>query len=108
MGKVLKSLVSTFSEATKGSVTDADVERAKFQLKASLHMECEDGGMVLEDMGRQAMLSGQIASAVSMESAIEAITTADVQAVAKKIINGKPSIGAVGNLANTPYLDQLM
>ena len=44
-------------------------------------MEFEDGGMVLEDMGLQAMLSGQIVSAVSMESAIEAITTADVQAV---------------------------
>lgn len=27
--------------------------------------------------------------------------------VSKKVINGKPSMAAVGNLSQTPYLDEL-
>ena len=28
--------------------------------------------------------------------------------IAKKVIGGKPAMAAVGNLVNTPYLDQLV
>lgn len=40
-------------------------------------------------------------------SALQTVTTGDVQALAKKISSGKLSIGAVGNLSTVPYSDSL-
>lgn len=108
VGKVLKSAMATFAEATKGGITDADVQRAKNQLKASMLMETENSGLMLEDLAVQAVLSGQVLTAADITAVIDAVTIADVQAVAKKVINGKASMAAVGDLSDTPYLDQLL
>lgn len=109
IGNVLKSMVATFSEATKGGITDADVQRAKNQMRAAVAMELENGASLLEDIGVQALLSSNVISLPELDAAIAKLTLADVQNVAKKVINsGKPTMSAVGNLSNTPYLDQLL
>ena len=38
---------------------------------------------------------------------IKGISTADVQAAAKKLAGSKLAMGAVGNLSSVPYLDTL-
>ena len=38
---------------------------------------------------------------------IKGITTADVQAAAKKLAGSKLAMGAVGNLSTVPHLDSL-
>jgi len=106
-GKLLKALVQLFSSATKG-LSDAEVQRGKNQLKASLLMDLESGEQELQDIASQVILSGQVLSAADVANSIDAVTVADVTNIAKKVINGKPSMAAVGNLANTPYLDQLL
>lgn len=104
---VLKSVAAAFGEATKGSITDADVQRAKNQLKAATLMEMESSSNLLLEIGQQALTSGQVLSMDNLLAAVDQITTADVQNIAKKVINGKPSMAAIGNLSNTPYLDQI-
>lgn len=109
MGSVLKSLVSTFSEATKGSITEADVTRAKNQLRAAAAMSGESSADLLESIGVQALVTGSVMSAAEADAAVTKVSLADVQSVAKKVINaGKPSMAAVGNLSNTPFLDELL
>jgi len=108
MGKILKSLVGQFSSMTKGGITDQDVQRGKNQLKSSIAMEMESGAGQLAVYSEQAMFGGELSDANSMIKAVDAVTTADVQGVAKKVINGKPAMAAVGDLSSTPYLDELM
>lgn len=48
-----------------------------------------------------------IMTAQSLLDAVAVATVADVQALAKKLANGKLSMGAVGNLGTVPYLDTL-
>lgn len=105
--KVIKSVAASFAESTKGGITDADVKRAKTQLKACYLMELENADNVLQDTAVQALLSHQVLSTADIMADIDKITTADVQTLAKKIINGKPSMAAVGDVSNTPYADQL-
>jgi len=52
-GKLLKAVMKEFSEVAKGSVTDADLSRAKNQLKASYLMNCETQSCLVEDLGVQ-------------------------------------------------------
>ncbi|CAH1794749.1 unnamed protein product [Owenia fusiformis] len=100
VGKVLKGVAKQFSALTKSGVSQDDLNRAKAQLKASLMMSGEDPNAVIADL-----VNGSDMSEVA--AAIDALTVADVSNVAKKVINGKPSMAAVGNLENVPYLDQV-
>jgi ubiquinol-cytochrome c reductase core subunit 2 len=106
--KVLKAVLAQFSNATKGGVSEQDVQRGKTQLSADMLRSMESDGSLLQDIAIQASLTGNVLDVSSIEQAINKITTADVQSVAKKVINGKPSMAAVGNLSGTPYLDQLV
>jgi ubiquinol-cytochrome c reductase core subunit 2 len=108
MGKVLKEVFSQHSAITKSGVKDEEVKRAKHQLIATLSMATEGSSGIVEELGSQALTSGQLTSLAQIEKAVEAITVTDVKTIAKKVINGKPSMAAVGNLSHTPYLDQLL
>jgi ubiquinol-cytochrome c reductase core subunit 2 len=107
--KVLSAIVSTMAQATKGSISDADLQKAKRQLKAIAHMESESSECVFESVGTQALLTGKVdLSASALDAAIDKVTAEDVNKIAKKVINGKPTFAVVGNLSHTPYLDELM
>ena len=106
-------------------------------MKAAMHMEYESGMTTLEDLGVQAILTGQVSTVSQWDALVDKVTTAEVQAVseflrlistrrllllkpircvqdvltfqvAKKVINGKPSMASIGDLSETPYLDQLL
>lgn len=116
----------------QGSVSNGDVTRAKEQLKVAVLNELESGSRLVSDIAAQAVLLGQVHSASQIVAAIDSVTAADVNAVsvvrpscvchlmfgdviffqfhsqaAKKVACGKWSIGAVGNLANVPHVNQL-
>ncbi|XP_046361721.2 cytochrome b-c1 complex subunit 2, mitochondrial-like isoform X2 [Haliotis rufescens] len=106
IGQVLRAAFNQFASVTKG-VTDQEVARAKNQLKATVLMANESQAGVMADLGEQALGHQQIIPVEEVTRMIDAITTADVVNVAKRMINGKPSMAAVGNLSGTPYLDEL-
>lgn len=108
MEKVLKTAVSEFASLTKAGLTDAEVARGKNQLKASIAMSMENGDGVLMNLAEQAIGSDRFTSLKDTMAMIDAIQTSDVSNVAKKLVNGKPSMSVVGNLTNVPYLDQLL
>jgi len=106
--KVLRSILNQFSSVTKGSISAEDLQRGKNQVAAAALMSHESSTDLLQDMASQSLLQGQISNPSEVIAAIDALTAADVSAVAKKIVNGKPTMAAVGNLGSTPYLDQLL
>ncbi|XP_046581871.1 cytochrome b-c1 complex subunit 2, mitochondrial-like [Haliotis rubra] len=106
IGQVLRAAFNQFASVTKG-VTDQEVARAKIQLKANVLMAVESQAGVMVDLAEQALGHQQIIPVEEVARMIDSITTADVVNVAKRMINGKPSMAAVGDLSGTPYLDEL-
>ncbi|XP_022089418.1 cytochrome b-c1 complex subunit 2, mitochondrial-like [Acanthaster planci] len=108
MGTMLKSMVGQMGAITKGNIEDKDLTRAKNQLKAAILMNLENQSTIFEDIGVQALCTGDYVTPAAMIAEVDAITGQDALQVAKRIFNGKLSMAASGDLGNTPYLDQLL
>nr|KAG5713605.1 hypothetical protein BaRGS_024653 [Batillaria attramentaria] len=108
MEKVLRAAFNQFAEVTKTGLEEKHVAVAKQQLKSQIGMYLETNESQLQDLGEQALGSDQVLTATELFKYVDQINTSDVTAVAKKLVNGKPSMAAVGNLTRTPYLDDLL
>ncbi|XP_077172253.1 cytochrome b-c1 complex subunit 2, mitochondrial [Paroedura picta] len=106
-GEVIKAAVNQVKTVAQGGLPEEEVARAKSQLKAALLMSVEPSGGLLEEIGSQALSSGTYASPAAAAAKIDAVTTADVVNAAKKFVTGKKSMAASGDLANTPFVDEL-
>ena len=81
------------------SVSEAEVERAKAQLKASLLLGLDGTTQVAEDIGRQITTTGRRMTPYECDKNIAAITAADVKRVAQaRIWDQDLAISAVGNV----------
>jgi processing peptidase subunit beta len=82
-----------------GSVTPAEVERAKAQLKASILLSLDGTTAVAEDIGRQIVTTGRRMSPGEIERIIDGITEKDVMEFAnRKIWDQDVAISAVGSI----------
>jgi len=81
------------------SVSEAEVERAKAQLKASILLSLDGTTAVAEDIGRQIVTTGRRMSPAEIERIIDRITEKDVMEFAnKKIWDQDIAISAVGSI----------
>lgn len=101
VGKVAAALRSL-------SVSEAEVQAAK----RAMVLETQEASMSSTVRAAQlasATLAGgaEGAEVDSLINAIQGVSVADVQAAAKKLSNGKLSMGAYGNLSTVPHLDAL-
>ncbi|KAI9357603.1 Metalloenzyme, LuxS/M16 peptidase-like protein [Zopfochytrium polystomum] len=71
------------------AVTEAEVFRAKNQLKTSMLLSLDGTTPVAEDIGRQMLVYGKRLTPWEVESLIEAVTAEDVVRVAGKYIHDK-------------------
>ncbi|KAK4097947.1 hypothetical protein N658DRAFT_499935 [Parathielavia hyrcaniae] len=82
-----------------GNVTEAEVERAKAQLKASILLSLDGTSAVAEDIGRQIVNTGRRMSPGEIERVIDGITEKDVMEFAnKKLWDQDVAISAVGSI----------
>lgn len=85
------------------SVTDAEVERAKSQLKASLLLSLDGSTATAEDIGRQLVTTGRRQSPEEVERAINAITVKDVKKFADQYVWDRDlAIAAMGPIGELP------
>jgi len=81
------------------NVTEAEVERAKAQLKASILLSLDGTTAVAEDIGRQIVTTGRRASPGEIERIIDAVTEKDVMDFAsRKLWDQDIAISAVGSI----------
>ena len=81
------------------NVSEAETERAKAQLKASILLSLDGTTAVAEDTGRQIITTGRRLSPEEVERAVGAITEKDVMAFAqRKIWDMDVAISAVGQI----------
>lgn len=81
------------------NATDAEVERAKAQLKASILLSLDGTTAVAEDIGRQIVTTGRRMSPGEIERIIDNISAKDVMDFTnKKIWDQDIAVSAVGSI----------
>jgi processing peptidase subunit beta len=81
------------------NVTEAEVERAKAQLKASILLSLDGTTAAAEDIGRQIITTGRRMTPEEIERVIGAITEKDVMSFAqRKLWDQDIAISAVGRI----------
>jgi len=103
-GKIVSAVAAALRSAT---VTEAEVAAAKKNLLADVYAVQGTAASLVEDIGTQVLLAGDVVQASKVGELVNGITVADVQAAAKKLASAKLAMGATGNLSTTPYLDAL-
>jgi len=84
-------------------VTDAEVERAKINLKANILAQTNSSYSICEDIGRQLLSYGRRISLSEMFMRIDAVTTADIKQVGKDVINDHDhALAAIGPIYELP------
>ena len=66
--------------------TEAEVERAKSQLKATLLLGLDGTSAIAEDIGRQVVTSGRRFTPKQIENAVEAVSVDEIKRVARKYL----------------------
>lgn len=80
-----------------GKFTDEEVCRAKNALKSSVFMNLESRSLVMDDIGRQLLMSGKLATAAQFVAMIDTVTSEDLVRVAKTILASPPTVVAFGH-----------
>lgn len=94
------------AETGLGRLSEAEVNRAKNQLRISLLMNLESRMVELEDLGRQVQVHGRRVPVKEMVSAIEGVTMKDLRRVAKMVFGGEVRNVGHGSGAPTVVLQQ--
>jgi predicted Zn-dependent peptidase len=86
------------------SVTEAELGRAKAQVKASVLMSLESTGSRCEQLARQIQVFGRVLSTEETVQKILAVMPEDVQRAAVRHFRGKPTLAAMGPAKRVPGL----
>lgn len=105
--EVIKAAIAQVRSVAEGNVSDADINRAKNQVKAEYLMSMESSECLLEEIGMQALTAATYQVPETVLHAIEAVTHDDVIKAANKFVNGKKTMTTSGLLTNTPFVDEL-
>ena len=87
-------------------VRQAEIDRAKNQIKAGLVMSLESAAGRADQLARQYMAFGQVPEIADIIEKIEAVNRADLTRLAEQVFNsGQLSFAAVGSLAKLPSFE---
>jgi len=106
MGQLVAALCEEMAKMA-GSITDAELSRAKNQLKSSLLMNLESRPILFEDIGRQVLTYGARTPPSELAAQIDSVTAADLNKVATKLLKTEPSIVVYGDSTSVPRYDQI-
>ncbi|TNN85483.1 Cytochrome b-c1 complex subunit 2, mitochondrial [Liparis tanakae] len=106
-GEVIKAAVAQVGGVAEGNVSEADITRAKNQVKSEYLMSLESSDSLLEEIGAQALNTAAYQLPEAVLQAVDAVTHDDVIMAAKSFVDGKKTMAASGQLANTPFVDEV-
>lgn len=97
----LLDVTSSVMMSVTAKVTDAEVARAKAQLKTSLVMNLESASSRADQIARQFLAFGTVPAITTLVEKIEAVTVDQVRDLAAKLFKDKtPAVSAVGQISN--------
>ena len=87
------------------AIPDSELQRAKAQLRAGLLMALESPISRAGQMARHILIHGRPLEMREMVASVEAVTAADLQALADKMLRSAPTLSGIGPVATLPQLD---
>ncbi|WP_431282089.1 M16 family metallopeptidase [Humitalea sp. 24SJ18S-53] len=88
-------------------VTEAELNRAKAQLRASVMMSLESTGSRCEQLARQLQVHGRVIPAEETKQKIAAVTLAQIAEAAAFAFRGPPTLAVLGPAANVPGVAEI-
>ena len=95
-------------EKVQRAVSEAELNRARAQLKAGLLMSLESTGSRCEQLARQWQVFGRIIPVEETVGKINAVTVEDIRASAAKIFRQKPTLATIGPVAQVPKFSAII
>lgn len=102
--ELMPVLLDTLS-GMQDPVADAELDRAKAQLRASLLMSLESPVARAGQLGRQILIRGRPLDLDEIVAKIDAVGKNDIADLAGRIVNSPATLAAVGPIAPLPGLD---
>ena len=96
LNELLPVVATEIKKLVNDKVTDAELQRAKTQIKASLLMSLESSSTTAEIMARQLLLFNRIIPTEEIVEKIEAISADDLQNIAQSIFTSTPTYALLG------------
>jgi len=93
--------------AVQEHVTEAELSRARAQLKSSLLMSQESTGSRCEQLARQMQTFGRVIPTEETLAKINAVTTADILRSAQRHFRAVPTLATVGPAEHVPDLSMI-
>ena len=90
------------------AVSEAELARARAQVKASLLMSLESTGSRCEQLARQLQVFGRVIPTAETVAKINAVTTADVCAAASRVFRAAPTLATLGPVDQVPGLAEVV
>ena len=88
-------------------LSEAELPRARAQLKSSLLMSLESTGSRCEQLARQIQVHNRPVPTSETVAKIDAVTEADILRVAQTIFSGTPTFTAIGPVGTMPSLEDI-
>ncbi|XP_063892952.1 cytochrome b-c1 complex subunit 2, mitochondrial [Helicoverpa armigera] len=91
----------------KPTLNDAAIKAGKNQLKLEILNEADAGTSLAECLAAQGLYTGSIKTPADLAKEVDAVSPSDVSKVLSAAAGNKVAMGAAGNLAFVPYVDEL-
>ncbi|ORY73890.1 Metalloenzyme, LuxS/M16 peptidase-like protein [Protomyces lactucae-debilis] len=88
-------------------VSAEDLKRAIAQAKFAAYAAAEERTLSAEAVGRSLLAEGKAPAVEETVQALEKVTADKVQKAAKKLLDNKPSVAAIGETHKMPFFDEL-
>ncbi|RDJ23635.1 insulinase family protein [Bosea caraganae] len=106
VGELVEVALACLRQAAE-DVTEAEVARARAQMKVGLLASLESPGGKLEQMARQVLVFGRAIPREELAQRLDAVTLDDVRAAGRSLLGQEPTIAAVGPLGGLPPAEWL-
>ena len=101
IAEVIKLTLEEFAKMKDGEISDAELDRAKGQLKVSIMLGLESTSSRMSNLARQEIFFGRQSTLDEILERIEAVSVDGVRRIARDIFHGdKIAVTALGSLAN--------
>jgi predicted Zn-dependent peptidase len=94
--------------AVQNGVSEAELSRARAQVKASLLMSLESTGSRCEQLARQLQVFGRLIPVAETVAKLNAVTVADVQRAAARVFRAAPTLATMGPADGVPGLGSIV
>jgi predicted Zn-dependent peptidase len=101
VGELIEVALSCLRQAAEDT-TEAEVARARAQMKVGLLASLESPGGKLDQMARQVLLFGRAIPREELAARLDAVTLEDVRAAGRSLLGHQPTVAAVGPLKGLP------